>query len=632
MKVAFPVFNRSASVKLSSGRVLPARLKPVAAIKKAVSDMGSKFRRAMSTLQPVGTSEPHRTRNGAVYSRIPSSRPVSHTQVSMPADPAVTGRNEFPFQVNYDLATVPVAECIEPSIDDPGLRAALRGAIQSRQGVFEWVRNGREGLRQQLEQRLGENDCVFLGQGFVVHGLSGMNDQGEVHQWRLLVSAPAADRFGEVDTFSIPITEVKVPAYHASNGELLSRSEQAQQSHLLNVDAPYQDSTENPLVLSSGCDELAGLHALQTEVSSRIQAGLISSQSALAATVHELAPVFMDRARRDSVPVLTSALQRRLADHVSSCSALVPSVLASKRHFPAAPQSAKSEANLTSHTELTLAGKAPMCRPSERAAFRQVAGDNHCGIASVNGFFQAGVMSSAQAVNHILNTYAPVFGVDDLADLNLPGLYHPQVIEAMQRGQSVVMTREEFTGAGGGLANHDEFEALFVDSPVEQWNALCNYRFQDATAGSRPGSLEITPELWLSAATGIHADSLESILNQFLQTKANQPQWSAYPDRVERAPVGDLRARERIEGQVQRLLESRNTGANDDTTFPMICMNHGHYFAVARAGNGDWLKLDSNGTQVTGVQRAQLFAARGGLAQALGNHGVIHVICEPLQS
>ena len=97
--------------------------------------------------------------------------------------------------------------------------------------------------------------------------------------------------------------------------------------------------------------------------------------------------------------------------------------------------------------------------------------------------------------------------------MNLPGLYHPDLINAMKQGLSIVMTRDQFIG-GEGFADYRDYSNIYSANPEEQWDAVCNYKFPGE---AKPDRVEITPDLWLSAATGVHVDCLTGMVNQFLE-------------------------------------------------------------------------------------------------------------------
>ncbi|HEX4856261.1 MAG TPA: hypothetical protein VFV28_05575 [Limnobacter sp.] len=583
----------------------------------------------------------------------------------MPANPQRPEFNEFPNSVNYDFVTTPVMSLSARHLQDPVLQMALRDAIRSRQGVFQWVRDGLSSLRDELQASLGADQAVALGEGVLVHGFERMGDLNGVDLWTLLVSAPAQDQPGEVDTFQVPFSEVNVPqAQLADPSAWVERSELAWHNHLFNVDVAYQDSVNNPLMLTAGCEQLSNLHALNIEISSRIQNGLVGNQALLGQTLQQLKSQFLGaEPSRHSVRV-EGWLEQHLANGVSKAAVPVQSAIAVKRHLPAEEPPPRQvsvgmslpDTSLThaltvaslpdllppveNNLELTLAEKAPLCQPSRSLAYRQSQMANHCGVASVNAFFQAEVMSSLQAINAILDQHQEVWCQPDrrLQDLNLPGLYHPRIIDALRSGKSVSISQDEFLGQGG-LADARDYEAMFPQTPAEQWGALLNYdprvadmsdsdyrAFRDSTK-----VVSISPDLWLSAATGIHADSLESIVNRFLGTKEGNQAWADYPDTVERISMAvsdHPRYFDLLEDRILSKIHSRTVPGN--SSFPMICMVPGHYFALARDSEGNWLKLDSNGTQTTGLQGTDLFAKAGELGAALKANRAIHVICEPL--
>lgn len=679
MKLNFAVFGQ----KVSASKPVVNCVRPTQCAVKTprilqqVSDIGRRFMRALNRRPPSASVRGPIPRATQSRAQIESSTDLSeallpkpapqrydHWQIKMPADPRQPECNEFPFAVNYDFATTQVMSATANRLQDPAFQMAFRDAIRSRQGVFEWVRGGQHGLRAELSAHISGDQAVSLGQGVFVHDLDRVNDLKGVALWTLLVSAPAMDRPGEVDTFQVPFTELNVPANQLQElSPWLERSELAWHTHLFNVDASYQDSVDNPLMLTAGCERLGKMHALNVEVSSRIQNGLVNNRAMLRETLQQLRSEFLG-----ADPSLNSlAVDRRLNQNFpgSGNESVYPvrSVFTAKRHLPGeecpgvsipafvntpsitqiSEQTAYQlpvQPPLANVRELTLVGKAPLCQPTSDSAYRQMQQANHCGLASVNAFFQAEVMNSVQATNTILDQHEAVWcgPPTTLQDLRLPGLYHPNIIDGLRSGREVTISKEEFLN-GKDLANHLDYQAIFAENPAEQWGALLNYdprvahmshdeyrNFRDNTQ-----EISISPDLWLSAATGIHADSLEAIVNRFLETKNGHEAWSHYPERVERISLTSSRnynQLDKIEDKILQKIDSRSDQHN--LSFPMICMVHGHYFAVARDESGNWLKLDSNGTHTNGLQRAELFARSGELDNALRDSDAIHLICEPL--
>lgn len=716
VKLGLSVFNRSVSSNASASGSLSGIPKPLDVLKQVAHRIAGALKHACRAMKipgaeasapraasPMSPAAPdaaiQANGNGSACRSYPLSGPVDLRQVNMSANPEETWSNTFPFGVNYKLGNVPAAGRLGPSVDtDQALRFALRNAIDSRQGVFEWVRQDSEGLRSKLAQSLQTRDAISLGQGFLVYDVSDPRVQDGVIHYDMLVSAPARDKLGEEDTFLVPMTEMRVPEGHVVEADWLRHSETALQCHLSSVDQAYQDSVENPFILSSGCNELADMHAVHTEVLSRLQAGLILSQQELTRTLQDLTPEFVQGNHSEATRTLLPVLQDQLGAWNSLQRPNEPGLLGAKRYFPAiadsdsdsesesvvtlesvsdlesvlmsgsrsasepesepdseselemdwvsapeSPQESVPEPDLASavsasavssgpisHTTLTLAEKAPFRQFNESQAFRQAAVHaNHCGVAAVNGLFQAEVVNAVQAVNHIVKTYAPLYGPKPLIEMNLPGLYHPDLLGAMKQGQSIVMSRDQFIG-GEGFADYRNYSIIYSANPQEQWDAVCNHKFPGQP---KPNRVEITPELWLSAATGVHVDCLESMVNQLLSSKAENPAWSDYPDHVTRYPVGEDAVRAKLEGFINGEIKNRQGEQAGNTLFPMICMTSGHYFAVARTESGNWVKLDSSKAWGTGIQAPLPFThSKRTLEEALRFEGVIHVICESSES
>lgn len=521
--------------------------------------------------------------------------------------------------------------------------------MQSRQGVLEWVAPHRLSLVDEIQARLNNGD-VRLG-NLVIHALDEQVGSAETRRFTALVSAPSQDLAGEIDTFRVPLTVCR-----PSSAPVVQQAGQLMEDHMARVDWAYQDSVETPLVISQGVIAASELTVLSAEVVSQMQAGFVQNRGDVQAAVQRTASLISNQAGEmgltqaavvDGLELVRSGLQH-------SARQLGEQILGTKRHLETENQGhsvpmrlvaqadSRSRAAVSAQVQLphqpalqeqnprvlSLQGLAPMTtRPSTESAYRQPQLDNHCGVAAVNAFFQCEAITPAHAVNSVIDNWESVFdpehrGIDSL---NLPGMMNPALIQAMREGRTIAMNRADFVGPDPE-AVPSGFEAMYMDTPVGQWNALFNYAPYAAVGAPRARqAIQITPEIWLTAMLGLHLDQASSMINTLLQTKGNSPAWRHMPDSVDAVILNNPRAPDRIntlEAEVEQ------TGK---AYFPMLCMVRGHYFTIAKTPEGDWVKLGSDGTHIKGLQPSELFARRGGLAEALKRVDAIRIISEPLQ-
>ncbi|MCQ8895779.1 hypothetical protein NQT62_04895 [Limnobacter humi] len=503
------------------------------------------------------------------------------------------------------------------------LQADLLRTLTNRQGLIEWGNPAFPSWVDGLQHQLEHTGPVRLG-GVVIEGMQMVGQTADRTDWSLLVSAPSLDGAGEIESFVVPLTQCAAalsPVGRAEPSlEFIRHSAAVVDHHLSRVEWGYHDSPHMPLMLNHGVQGAAECAVAFTELRSRALSGLVDGAQSAARQRREVMATMGVSSRLTGPEVVA------IDDWLTACpdEPLPPTddqhaqhLLAQRRHQPAVWI---QPANLT-------AVQPQIINPSTLAAYRQPQLPNHCGLAAVNAFFQANVVTPAQAVQILLKQREAVFGQPGapMATLGLPGLHHPKIIRALQDGQAVRMTRTEFCGQTPQRIP-PAHEALYMATPAGEWDALCRLSPGQPGVGDE---IWITPDIWLSATTGMHLDQVEGMVNELLAERPHAPAWQHMPERVERLSAIQASGWAHLEQQINATVLSAE-GQGRPSNFPMVCMVPGHYFAVARTSDGAWVKLDSLGTAKAGIQAPELFATAGELGRKLREAGVIHVVCEPL--
>lgn len=279
---------------------------------------------------------------------------------------------------------------------------------------------------------------------------------------------------------------------------------------------------------------------------------------------------------------------------------------------------------------------------------------NLCGVAAINGFFQAPVITAGDAVKEIINTYLSPELVNENDVSLLPGLFHPEVVKAMREGREVSLSREDFFRATDVELNDLMYpmlsdEELRNDYGVEelapindknqarvkaQWRSFFNYTHAgaDDLADLIESSPRVTihPETWITTFTGLSLEHLMNITNaKLLKLKKSNVDGRMYPKKV------DCLTLSRTQAQRTHELEWLSMAVEELNVNHLICMGGGgmtgHYFALVKDTGGNWLKLDGlrpeekSGThKVSEEQQAQ----PGTLPQKLKQWRVSHVILD----
>jgi hypothetical protein len=277
---------------------------------------------------------------------------------------------------------------------------------------------------------------------------------------------------------------------------------------------------------------------------------------------------------------------------------------------------------------------------------------NLCGVAAINGFFQASVLGGKHAVKEIVGSYLGLLdskGKEKLLNA-LPGLFHPKVVRAMRRGESVTISREAFFDVPDSalndvmypMLNEEAREAGFEILPdeiknqarvAEQWRAYFNFKYPGQTnrealiQDSR--SITISPDEWISTFAGLGFEHVIKLTNDLLRTKGREIAWRDYPNQVDGVGLSF------DESKKWSQLENLSLAVEHLGVKHLICMSGGgmtgHYFALVKDAAGCWLKMDgANASIGTGLQpvKPDNVAKRGELSSKLLAWGVTHFIAD----
>lgn len=289
--------------------------------------------------------------------------------------------------------------------------------------------------------------------------------------------------------------------------------------------------------------------------------------------------------------------------------------------------------------ELTLAGKSPAAVPkteNDGVFVDKQKTNNACGVAAINGYFQAPVLGVRHAVQETVNAYSEVLNEKNARS----GLFHPKVQEAMTRGEMVIISRDDFFTSSPEVELSDLIYPTLTADDLEndfgldrknstteqinqarlakQWRAYFNYKYagQDNRVALIENSREITitPDEWLSNFAGLGFDSMVKLTNDLLTTKGKGRAWKDYPNQVDGFVFQTVSqsSTQNSEEQESKKLQQLNqlcTGLQQRNNVKhLICMSGsgvtGHYFALVKDAAGQWLKLDGlHSDQTSGIYK-----------------------------
>lgn len=241
-------------------------------------------------------------------------------------------------------------------------------------------------------------------------------------------------------------------------------------------------------------------------------------------------------------------------------------------------------------------------------------GDNLCGVAAINGFFQQPLITAKEAAKAMIDADLSTYGENQTN--NLSGLLHPKVVAAMKEGKKAEIRKDEFLKESNSNL-HDVHE---------QWRSILNYLMpgdENKTNRDRCKQITLTPEVWIASQGGMRIDHVVNIINRLQGVETYNKDGALNPSAVEMKTINPA--------DYNLLAEELNKLTPSDESpdqFPhVVCRIHGHYFALVKDAEGTWLRLDSlKEDSKPGLHRISGWLKTTSLAEVLSKWEVEQVI------
>lgn len=520
---------------------------------------------------------------------------------------------------------------------NPGeIRRVLVQAISSRQGLLEIIHPQERPFIRELYKDFLSGSIVSPWQvapNYFVHGVEQIDSKGSVGSWLLHVGSPSA-RPQHLIRHVVPITDVSIP-YLSDNPAAgnfygcVYKVRQALETHLQKIPAASDSQVVDPCLLSHRSNSIPMVLWFSNQLQRVVERGEIQNLKQLAVNAEQLRNQLRSEFGRDvlssegfdvAVELAQTPMSGSMATSVSSNHAVEEDVIL----------------------------------PATVEAYRQPAGDMHCGVTALNAYFQRSMLSCGDAITHLVGIYDEIYGI---RQLELDGLLGGRLLNSVCRNQNLQISKQEFLGVNP-CGEWKDLEAICRDlSPRDQWNTLLNFSYPEKIAVSadmrmqfkeRISHLNITPGLWLTAFSGLNLDQLVALANDILSRYKDTPEMSSYPDRVEAYTVAQPAAQNQLAlpksiplHRIEELLGTfkHRDNQGNQSPLPIVCMSGGgqtnsvnHYFGILRDSRNRWINLGSDGTTFAGVQPCAIFSEPGRLHEALAREKVFKIVCPCLST
>lgn len=236
-----------------------------------------------------------------------------------------------------------------------------------------------------------------------------------------------------------------------------------------------------------------------------------------------------------------------------------------------------------------------------------------CASQAINCVMQRHELGSEQVASFVVGQKLGMLDQLEVDTGTQAGLMHPTIVQAMQAGESVTISKVDFLGTtpdvmclASELTLRDSWRQLINIGAVERKQNWVEH----GDELSAINQMTITPEDWLSVQRGTEMRDALELVNTTLASsrQAHQPRSMTH-----------LNTREHLSEitQLERRAQKYIARGQD---FPIIVRSGqmaGHYYTIVPDQHGNWLGLNSLGTAITGVQPCETFSRAGDLAQTL---------------
>lgn len=288
------------------------------------------------------------------------------------------------------------------------------------------------------------------------------------------------------------------------------------------------------------------------------------------------------------------------------------------------PQAESVQQTQSIESSLSLDGKQPESQRENRLgsyAYKEASKQMQCGVQAINGYFQGPVLSAGALVPQMIADRLNFLEAIDTPPEGLCGLAHPLVLQSLKEGKPATISKTDFLGT-----EPNTLGVLSEQSPQSEWQQLINLQnpgkdwVDDKRELDRIDHITVTPEHWLSCQRGLDVEEITRLTNQLLKDKPAQ--WSHLPEQVEKIEIDDG---ENTPKKLGFLLESW-LQKHPQADLPVMVLqgrqgSGNHFYTIVPDAHGNWLSLNSDGTERDGLQECSLWAEKGQLGVKLSQVG-----------
>ena len=639
----------SMEVSIASGRKRHApeggyRSKFINAAKRVAQGISKSFKptsHTSSATQQVGPGR--RTAS--------SSAPHTTRTVKFPSTAASSIRQAFPYQVSHTYSAGVQACQRAPSVSS--LLPQLAGSLASKQG-FVYIRDesGTSPVAEFVEA-FRSSGSVDLGNGCKLIGayVPPAEKQSVFSpNWTFQIYDSNLEASFEVPVTEVPFTNLTDP-YNRT--DQLIHLNNCMDTHLRSLPDAFKDSPECPTIICPELPRVAQLLTAQEECLGRQHRGELNCRESidwicageeLLQTISPESPRFRGEEscdfesffRRTGVYNIGEQALPFSIGHPRADLREASVIRGYKRHLPGNPSASRQQQSAASSSTTAQVTRAhqvnsPAANTTKPQwlinrdmgrAYKEPVGQMQCASQTINSLLQRHAVTPEIASAHIAANRLNMLHQLGVPTREQKGLTHPTVMTAMLNGQSVQISKQDFMGQ-----QPHELDIATEQTPIECWQKLVNISpqgmgknwFNNAQELNSINQLNITPDMWLSAQRGAETSELLSMLNDQL----GRNQQSQLPREMIHWPTANHA------NEIQRLEQIAQHAIASQKDFPIVVRTgaeSGHFQTIVPDSNGNWLTLNSDATNQTGVQRCNRWCNAGELAASFHRSGVSDIL------
>lgn len=605
-----------------------------------------------TALKPTGskTGVPNQSRSNSSQASTSNEAHTTRT-VRFPSTVANSIRQAFPFQVSHTFSAGVGAKQSAPSVSS--LMPQLKSSLVNKQG-FVYIRDedGPSPIAEFVEA-IKTSDSIDLGNGCKLIGAYAPSTEKQSvfsPNWTFQIYDSNLEAHFEVPVTEVPFTNLSNPN---NRTEQLIHLNNCMDTHLRSLPNEFKDSPDCPTIICPQAPRLAQLLTAQEECLGRQHRGELHCRESidwicagedLLQAISPESPRFKGEESCDFESFFRCTGVYNIGlnplpfsiGHPNATHREAGVIRGYKRHLPSnnpvsAPQHTGASTSKTASTIHDAEVKAPTVNISKPQwlqnrdlglAYKEPVGQMQCASQTINSLLQRQAVTPESAAAHIAASRIGTLNELGMSTSEQTGLTHPKLMAAMINGQALVMSKQDFMGL-----NPRELDIATEQTPIESWQKLVNLSpqgqgknwFDHAGELNAIDRLRITPDMWLSAQRGTETNELLDMLNE--QLKSN-PQ-KHLPQEMIHWPLADHRREiPQLEYVAQQALASQKD-------FPIVVRTgaeSGHFQTLVPDSQGNWLTLNSDATQQTGIQPCNRWCKAGQLEASFQRAGVSDIL------